>query len=158
MTELPLSNQSNPSQGKDPSGNPELQSTLELKKFLYSICEPMCLKIVQQNPKDIPNYMLNYLKTKYGYSSSGLCFEEQKELEYLRSQVEMFKDIDEHIYYTELNKQGKKEVNKPAEKKGKGAQKVKQRLLPLEENVDSDDEDYKNLDDVDPNLDNIDYI
>ena len=105
MTELPLSNQSNPSQGKDPSGNPELQSTLELKKFLYSICEPMCLKIVQQNPKDIPNYMLNYLKTKYGYSSSGLCFEEQKELEYLRSQVEMFKDVEEHIYYTELNMQ-----------------------------------------------------
>ena len=158
MTELPLSNQSNPSQGKDPSGNPELQSTLELKKFLYSICEPMCLKIVQQNPKDIPNYMLNYLKTKYGYSSSGLCFEEQKELEYLRSQVEMFKDVEEHIYYTEINKQGKKEVNKPTEKKGKGAQKSKQRLLPLEENVDSDDEDYKNLDDVDPNLDNIDYI
>ena len=116
----------------------------------------MCINVVQSKPKDIPNYMINYLKSNFNYSSSGLRFDEQKELEYLRAQVEMFKDMEEHSYYSEQSKIVKKEV-KPVEKKGRGQPKPKARL-PLEENILSDDEDYKNLDDVDPNLDNIDLI
>ena len=41
-------------------------------------------------------------------------------------------------------------------KKGGGQPKPKQ-LLPYEDNILSDDEDYKNLDDVEPNLDNLDF-
>ena len=140
---------------KDSAINKDLQS-LELKKYLYEICEPMCIKVVQSKPKDIPNFMLSYLKSTFNYSSSGLRFDEQKELENLRSQVEMFKDMEEHAYYSEQSKQGKKEV-KPVEKKGRGQPKPKPRL-PYEDNVLSDDEDYKNLDDVDPDLDNLDFI
>ena len=156
MTELSPQNNSNPAMAKDSLKNKESQSLLELKKDLYDICEPMCLEIVQSKPKDIANYMINYLKTNYNYSSSGLRFEEKKELENLRTQVEMFKDMEEHAYYSEQSKQGKKEI-KPIEKKGRGAPKPKPRL-PYEDNVLSDDEDYKNLDDVDSNLDNLDFI
>ena len=156
MTELTPQNGTNLTLTKDSAVNPELQNTLELKKCLYSICESMCINVVQSKPKDIPNYMINYLKSNYNYSSSGLRFDEQKELEYLRAQVEMFKDMEEHSYYSEQSKIVKKEV-KPVEKKGRGQPKPKARL-PLEENILSDDEDYKNLDDVDPNLDNIDLI
>ena len=154
MEQTPQNN-SNPTNTKDSAMNKDLQS-LELKKCLYEICEPMCIKIVQSKPKDIPNFMLSYLKSTFNYSSSGLRFDEQKELENLRSKVEMFKDMEEHAYYSEQSKQGKKEV-KPAEKKGRGQPKPKPRL-PYEDNVLSDDEDYKNLDDVDPNLDNLDFI
>ena len=154
MEQTPQNN-SNPINTKDSAMNKDLQS-LELKKCLYEICEPMCIKIVQSKPKDIPNFMLSYLKSTFNYSSSGLRFDEQKELENLRSKVEMFKDMEEHAYYSEQSKQGKKEV-KPAEKKGRGQPKPKPRL-PYEDNVLSDDEDYKNLDDVDPNLDNLDFI
>ena len=156
MTELTPQNGTNLTLTKDSAVNPELQNTLELKKCLYSICESMCINVVQSKPKDIPNYMINYLKSNFNYSSSGLRFDEQKELEYLRAQVEMFKDMEEHSYYSEQSKIVKKEV-KPVEKKGRGQPKPKARL-PLEENILSDDEDYKNLDDVDPNLDNIDLI
>jgi len=154
MEQTPQNN-SNPTNTKDSAMNKDVQS-LELKKCLYEICEPMCIKIVQSKPKDIPNFMLSYLKSTFNYSSSGLRFDEQKELENLRSKVEMFKDMEEHAYYSEQSKQGKKEV-KPAEKKGRGQPKPKPRL-PYEDNVLSDDEDYKNLDDVDPNLDNLDFI
>ena len=119
MTELSPQNNSNPAMVKDSLKNKESQSLLELKKDLYDICEPMCLEIVQSKPKDIANYMINYLKTNYNYSSSGLRFEEKKELENLRTQVEMFKDMEEHAYYSEQSKQGKKEI-KPIEKKGRG--------------------------------------
>ena len=156
MTELTPQNGTNLTLTKDSAVNPELQNTLELKKCLYSICESMCINVVQSKPKDIPNYMINYLKSNFNYSSSGLRFDEQKELEYLRAQVEMFKDMEEHSYYSEQSKIVKKEV-KPVEKKGRGQPKPKARL-PLEENILSDDEDYKNLEDVDPNLDNIDLI
>ena len=156
MTELTPQNGTNLTLTKDSAVNPELQNTLELKKCLYSICESMCINVVQSKPKDIPNYMINYLKSNFNYSSSGLRFDEQKELEYLRAQVEMFKDMEEHSYYSEQSKIVKKEV-KPKKKKGRGQPKPKARL-PLEENILSDDEDYKNLDDVDPNLDNIDLI
>ena len=40
--------------------------------------------------------------------------------------------------YTLKEEEGNKEANKPAEKKGKGAQKVKQRLLPLEEKLEKE--------------------
>ena len=136
--------------------NQEEQATLELKKVLYNICEPMCMKVAQSKPKDIPNCMIKYLKSTYGYSSSGLQFEEQKELENLRAQIEMFKTMEEHAYYiTEQIKNQKKEV-KQVEKKGRKPN-IRARL-PQEENVQSDDEDYKNLDDIDINLDNLDYI
>jgi len=154
MEQTPQNN-SNPTNTKDSAMNKDVQS-LELKKCLYEICEPMCIKIVQSKPKDIPNFMLSYLKSTFNYSSSGLRFDEQKELENLRSKVEMFKEMEEHAYYSEQSKQGKKEV-KPVEKKGRGQPKPKPRL-PYEDNVLSDDEDYKNLDDVDPNLDNLDFI
>ena len=153
MSEITPQNQQNL---KESNMEQEEQSTLELKKILYNICEPMCMKVVQSKPKDIPNCMLKYLKSTYGYSSSGLHFEEQKELENLRAQIEMFKDMEEHAYYSEMSKIVKKEV-KPVDKKGRGQPKPKPRL-PIEENIQSDDEDYKNLDDVDENLDNLDYI
>ena len=158
MTDPTTPNNSNPGATKESAANAEFQSSLELKKCLYEICEPMCLQIVHNKPKDISiaNFMINYLKKEYNYSSTGLCFEEQKELEFLRSQVEMFKNMEEHAFYSEQSKVAKKEV-KPVEKKGKGAPKPKARLPP-EENIISDDEDYKNLDDVDPNLDNMDFI
>ena len=156
MTEIPAQNQQIPSPNKE-NLNQEEQETLELKKILYDICEPMCMKVAQSKPKDIPNCMIKYLKSTYGYSSSGLHFEEQKELESLRAQIEMFKTMEEHNNYSiEQSKIQKKEV-KPPEKKGRNQPKLKPRL-PIEENIQSDDEDYKNLDDIDTNLDNLDYI
>ena len=155
MTEIPQQNQPNQLPNKE-NENQEEQATLELKKVLYNICEPMCMKVAQSKPKDIPNCMIKYLKSTYGYSSSGLQFEEQKELESLRAQIEMFKTMEEHAYYiTEQIKNQKKEV-KQVEKKGRKPN-IRARLPP-EENVQSDDEDYKNLDDIDTNLDNLDYI
>ena len=91
MSEIPQ-NQTNQPQTK--ASQAELQSQ-ELKKFLYSICEPMCIEAVQTKPKDMTNYMINYLKSKYGYTSEGLRYDEQKELKNLRTQVEMFKDMEE---------------------------------------------------------------
>ena len=125
MSEVSPQNQTNQAQTK--ASQAEAQS-LELKKFLYSICEPMCIEAIQTRPKDITNYMINFLKTKYGYTSSGLRYDEQKELNNLRSQVEMFKEMEEHAYYLDQTKLGKKEMIKQPDKKGKNQPKPKPRL------------------------------
>ena len=136
--------------------NSDLQRLEELKEFLTNVCESMCLDALETKPKDIPNYMINYLQNKYGYSSSGLQYEEKKELEKLRNDVEIFRDMDEHTYYAELQKQVKKEV-KVNDKKSKNPPKPKPRLPP-DELIVSDDEDYNDMDEIDQNLDNVEYI
>ena len=134
----------------------DFQKTEELKEFLTDICESMCLDALETKPKDLPNYMINFLQNKYGYSSSGLQYEEKKELEKLRSEVEIFRDMDEHTYYAELQKQVKKEI-KVNDKKSKNPPKPKPRLPP-DEIIVSDDEDYKDNDEIDPNLDDAEFI
>ena len=136
--------------------NSDLQRLEELKEFLKNVCESMCLDALETKPKDIPNYMINYLQNKYGYSSSGLQYEEKKELEKLRNDVEIFRDMDEHTYYAELQKQVKKEV-KVNDKKSKNPPKPKPRLPP-DELIVSDEEDYNDMDEIDQNLDNVEYI
>ena len=136
--------------------NSDLQRLEELKEFLTNVCESMCLDALETMPKDIPNYMINYLQNKYGYSSSGLQYEEKKELEKLRNDVEIFRDMDEHTYYAELQKQVKKEV-KVNDKKSKNPPKPKPRLPP-DELIVSDEEDYNDMDEIDQNLDNVEYI
>ena len=136
--------------------NSDFQRLEELKEFLTNVCESMCLDALETKPKDIPNYMINYLQNKYGYSSSGLQYEEKKELEKLRNDVEIFRDMDEHTYYAELQKQVKKEV-KVNDKKSKNPPKPKPRLPP-DELIVSDEEDYNDMDEIDQNLDNVEYI
>ena len=140
----------------DEQNDLELQRTEELKEFLTNVCESMCLDALETKPKDLPNYMINYLQNKYGYSSSGLQYEEKKELEKLRNDVEIFRDMDEHTYYAELQKQVKKEI-KVNDKKSKNPPKPKPRLPP-DEIIVSDDEDYNDMDEIDPNLDNVEFI
>ena len=141
---------------EDNQNNSELQNIEDLKEFLTKICESMCSDAFESKPKDIPNFMIKYLQNKYGYSTSGLQYEEKKELEKLRNDVEIFRDMDEHAYYAELQKQAKKEV-KVEQKKSKNPPKPKPQLPP-DEIIVSDDEDYDNIDEIDDNLDNIEYI
>ena len=141
---------------EDNQNDSELQNIEDLKEFLTKVCESMCLDAFESKPKDIPNFMIKYLQNKYGYSTSGLQYEEKKELEKLRNDVEIFRDMDEHAYYAELQKQAKKEV-KVEQKKSKNPPKPKPQLPP-DEIIVSDDEDYDNSDEIDENLDNIEYI
>ena len=136
--------------------NLELQEMEELKEFLTNVCESLCLDTVEKKPKDISYHMINFLHNKYRYSSSGLQYDEKKELEKLRDEVELFREMDEHTYYSDQQKQVKKEV-KQTEKKSKVPPKPKPRLPP-EEQIVSDDEDYKNEEEIDENLDNVEYI
>ena len=131
----------------------EIQKMEDLKEFLTGIYESICLDALGAKPKDIPNYMINFLQNRYGYSSSGLHYEEKKELEKLRSDVEIFRDVDEHTYYAELQKQIKKEI-KVNEKKSKNPSKPKPRLSP-DETMESDNEDYNDIDEIEQNLDNL---
>ena len=136
--------------------NLELQEMEELKEFLTNVCESLCLDTVEKKPKDISYHMINYLHNKYRYSSSGLQYDEKKELEKLRDEVQLFREMDEHTYYSDQQKIVKKEV-KQAEKKSKVPPKPKPRLPP-EETIVSDDEDYNNEEEIDENLDNVEYI
>jgi hypothetical protein len=104
-------------ENEEDQNNTELQRMEELKEVLANVCGSMCLEALEAKPKDIPNYMINYLQNKYGYSSSGLQYEEKKELESLRKEVEIFRDMDEHTYYAELQKQVKKEIKVNEKKK-----------------------------------------
>ena len=146
----------NQEKNSEKNTNSEDQKTKELKDFLTNVCDSLCLNAIESKPKDICIHMINYLQNKYGYSSSGLKFEEKKELEKLRSEVVIFKDMDEHTYFSELQKQVKKET-KATEKKSKIPPKPKPRLPP-DENIISEDEDYNDNDEIDANLDNIEYI
>ena len=143
-------------ENEEDQNNTELQRMEELKEVLANVCGSMCLEALEAKPKDIPNYMINYLQNKYGYSSSGLQYEEKKELESLRKEVEIFRDMDEHTYYAELQKQVKKEI-KVNEKKSKNTPKPKPRLPP-DEIIVSDDEDYNDPEEIDQNLDNPEFI
>ena len=146
----------NQEKNSEENTNLDDQKSKELKDFLTNVCDSLCLSAIESKPKDICIHMINYLKNKYGYSSSGLKFDEKKELEKLRSEVVIFKDMDEHAYYLELQKQVKKDT-KVSEKKSKIPPKPKPRLPP-DENIISEDEDYNNKDEIDENLDNIEYI
>ena len=146
----------NQEKNNEENTNSEDQKSKELKDFLINVCDSLCLNAIESKPKDICIHMINYLQNKYGYSSSGLKFEEKKELEKLRSEVVIFKDMDEHTYFSELQKQVKKET-KVSEKKSKIPPKPKPRLPP-DENIISEDEDYNDNDEIDANLDNIEYI
>ena len=146
----------NQEKNSEKNTNSEDQKSKELKDFLTNVCDSLCLNAIESKPKDICIHMINYLQNKYGYSSSGLKFEEKKELEKLRSEVVIFKDMDEHTYFSELQKQVKKET-KASEKKSKIPPKPKPRLPP-DENIISEDEDYNDNDEIDANLDNIEYI
>ena len=143
-------------ENEENQNNTDVQKLEELKDCLNSICGPMCSEAFESKPKDIPNYMINYLQNKFGYASSGLQYEEKKELEKLRNEVEIFRDMDEHTYYAELQKQVKKEI-KVNEKKSKIPPKPKPRLPP-DEVIISDDEDYNDPDEIDQNLDNVEFI
>jgi len=136
--------------------NLELQEMEELKEFLTNVCESLCLDTVEKKPKDISYHMINYLHNKYRYSSSGLQYDEKKELEKLRDEVELFREMDEHTYYSDQQKIVKKDV-KQTEKKSKVPPKPKPRLPP-EEVIVSDDEDYNKEEEIDENLDNVEYI
>ena len=127
------------------------------KQRLIETCQKMCADISHEKPEDVASFMISWLQNNFSYSSSGLSFEEKKELHQLRNEVEIFRDLDEHNFYIETNKPLKKDP-KEKEKKSKGPPKPKPRL-PLEENLLSDDEDYNNFDDdVDEQLDDIKFI
>ena len=67
MTDLTPKNVSNPA-NTNSLGNADAQSTLELKKFLYNICEPMCIKAAHSKPKD--NNVMSIFKEKEPVDSS----------------------------------------------------------------------------------------
>ena len=144
------------SEKEEEQNNTELRKMEGLKEVLSNVILPMYEDTLKERPKDIANFMINYLRDKYGYSSSGLQYEEKKELEKLRNEVENFRDMDEHAYYAEMQKQVKKEI-KVSEKKGKNPPKPKPRLPP-DEIIVSDDEDYNDPEEIDQNLDNVEYI
>jgi len=141
---------------EEDQANLELQEMENLKACLATLCESLCLDIVAKKPKDISYHMINYLHNKFRYSSSGLQYDEKKELEKLRDEVELFREMDEHTYYSDQQKIVKKDV-KQTEKKSKVPPKPKPRLPP-EEVIVSDDEDYNKAEEIDENLDNVEYI
>ena len=144
-------------QNEEEQKNEELQKIEELKDFLQNVCESLCLNTVESKPKDIPIHMINFLQKRYGYSSSGLQYEEKKELEKLRDEVEIFRDMDEHTYYVDQQQKLQKKDAKASEKKSKVPPKPKPRLPP-DEIIVSDDEEYNNPDEINENLDNPEFI
>ena len=134
----------------------ELLEKQQLKKTILKICEPMCINLMKEKPNDIASYMINWLKDKYNYSSSLLKNDEQKELEKLKNDVQIFHDMDEHFYFIDSQLKSKKDV-KVVEKKGKAPPKPKSRLPP-DDIIPSDDEDLNNPDEIDTRLDDPDYI
>ena len=150
-------NEPNQPINEEEQNNEELKKIEELKEILQNICEKLCLDTLESKPKDIPIHMINFLQKKFGYSSSGLQYEEKKELEKLRDDVEIFRDMDEHTYYIEQQQKLLKKDAKASEKKSKAPPKPKPRLPP-DEVIVSDDEDYNNPEEIDENLDNPDFI
>ena len=137
--------------------NKEKQSeNYELKKALLTICEPMCLKVSKEKPENIVEYMMKYLKNNYNYSSSLLNSDQNKELFQLKKDIQFFHEQEENIYYTEVYHKLTKNV-KTTDKKNKSFQKQQQRLAP-DEIIPSDDEDYNIPEEIDPRLDDINFI
>ena len=126
-----------------------------IKNEILNICEPMCLKIIKEKPDDIVQYMMKYLRNNYNYSSSLLSNEEKKELSQLKKELQFFHEQEENIYF--IDSYLKRKDIKTTDKKGKNAQKQRQKLPP-DENIPSEDEDYNNPDEIDTRLDDIKYI
>ena len=135
---------------------PELIEKQQLKNAILKICEPMCINLNKEKPTNITSYMINWLQNKYNISSSLLKNDEKKELEKLKKALENFHEMDEHFYFIESQTKAKKEA-KVVEKKGKAPPKPKPRLPPGDI-IPSDDEDINDQDDIDPRLDNPEYI
>ena len=136
--------------------NTEQKQKQQLKDSILSICEPMCFNILKEKPKDIAFFMINWLQNKYNYSSSLLRNEEKKELQKLKEDIEIFHEMEEHFYFVEQQSKTKKDL-KISEKKSKSGPKLKPRLPP-DEFIQSDDEEYNNPDEIDPRLDDPDYL
>ena len=136
--------------------NTEQQEPQQLKNSILKICEPMCINLIKEKPKNIASYMINWLQNKYNYSSSLLRNDEKKELQKLKDDIEIFHDMDEHFYFVEQLNKIKKDT-KSTEKKGKLPPKPKPRLPP-DEFIPSDDEDYENPDEIDPRLEDQNFL
>ena len=135
--------------------DPEIIKSQELKNCILKICEPLCISLYKEKPKNITSFMINWLKEKYNISSSLLNNEEKREREMLKNEVEIFHEMDEHFYFVETQLKAKKEA-KIIEKKNKAPPKPKPRLPP-DEIIPSDDEDI-NPDEIDTRLDDRQYI
>ena len=96
--------------------NTEQQEEQQFNNSILKICEPMCINLIKEKPKNITSYMINWLKNKYNYSSSLLQNQEKKELQKLKDDIEIFHEMDEHFYFVEQQNKSKKETKTNAKK------------------------------------------
>ena len=136
----------------------EIESNInsDLKNQILNICEPMCLKISRDKPKNIVQHMLKFLRNNYNYSSSLLHNDQKKELSQLKKDLKFFHEQEENFFFMETYHKLRKEGKSP-DKKNKAYLKQRQRLPP-DELIPSDDEDYNDPDEIDTRLDDINYI
>ncbi len=120
--------------------NPPQQTQTESSKAetpsqkLKPLIVEMTTELTSNHPSNIPEFLLNYLQQKNGYSNSGLTPSQRFELENLRRELLKYKKMEEH----------EKFIQEPKEQKEKG----KNIPLPSKE-IESEDDD----DDIDFELD-----
>ena len=120
--------------------NPPQQTQTESSKVetpsqkLKPLIVEMTTELTSNHPSNIPEFLLNYLQQKNGYSNSGLTPSQRFELENLRRELLKYKKMEEH----------EKFIQEPKEQKEKG----KNIPLPSKE-IESEDDD----DDIDFELD-----
>ena len=68
----------------------------ELKMQIMPYLKALTYELIENQPKNIEKYMIDFLIEKGNYTTSGLTKDEKKELELLRTKVKYYRDLEKH--------------------------------------------------------------
>ena len=68
----------------------------EIKQKIFPYLKALTYEIVKNQPKQLEQFMIDFLTKQGNYTTSGLTKEEKKELELLRITVKHYRDMEKH--------------------------------------------------------------
>ena len=75
----------------------------KLKSKIFPYLKALTYEILMTKPTNIASFMIDFLSSQGKYTTSGLTFEEKKELENLRNKVEYYRKLDSFNQNAEEN-------------------------------------------------------
>ena len=68
----------------------------QIKAIIFPYLKAMSYHLCKTKPKELVSFMIDFLRKECGYTASGLTIDEKRELEKLRNEVKMFRQLENH--------------------------------------------------------------
>lgn len=68
----------------------------QIKAIIFPYLKAMSYHICKTKPKELVFFMIDFLRKECGYTASGLTVDEKRELEQLRNEVKIYRQLENH--------------------------------------------------------------